>query len=97
MQKGQLKGLVLVPKWPTQTWWQVAMKMLVQSPVVLPMNELTLYLPNNPNERHLVQNVVANVSLIRKQLRALSTTATRVMEASWRSGTRKQYESTLSR
>ena len=52
IQREKSEGLVLIPKWPTQTWWPVVMKMLVQSPVVLPMNELTLYLPSHPNERH---------------------------------------------
>ncbi len=52
IQREKSEGLVLIPKWPTQTWWPVVMKMVVQSPVVLPMNELTLYLPSHPNERH---------------------------------------------
>ena len=47
----------------------------------------------------LPENDVTNVSLIRKHLqdRGFSPTATRIMEASWRFGTRKQYESTLSK
>jgi hypothetical protein len=45
------------------------------------------------------ENVPDNVSLIREQLenRGFSATATNVMEASWRSGTRRQYECTLSK
>ena len=46
------EGLVLVPKWPTQTWWSAAMQMLVQPPVMLPKSETTLFLPSNPQERH---------------------------------------------
>ena len=47
----------------------------------------------------LPENDVTNVSLIRKHLqdRGFSPTATRIMEASWIFGTRKQYESTLSK
>ncbi|CAB4040573.1 Enzymatic poly, partial [Paramuricea clavata] len=45
------------------------------------------------------QNVPVAVSLIRKQLenRGFSQTVTNVMDASWRSGTRKQYECYLSK
>ncbi|XP_028412548.1 uncharacterized protein LOC114535439 [Dendronephthya gigantea] len=52
IQEKKSEGLILVPKWPTQTWWPVLMKMLIQRPVVLPSNNLTLYLPSNPDERH---------------------------------------------
>ena len=52
IQKERSEGLVLLPKWPTQTWWPVAMKMLVQRPVALPADQSTLYLPNSPDERH---------------------------------------------
>ncbi|CAB4030534.1 Transposon Tf2-6 poly [Paramuricea clavata] len=52
IQKEQCEGLILVPKWPTQTWWPVAMKMLVQKPVLLPMQEFTLFLPSKPTEKH---------------------------------------------
>ena len=45
------------------------------------------------------ENATSNVSLIREKLKnqGFSTTVTHIMEASWRTGTRKQYESTLSK
>ena len=52
IQKECSEGLVLVPKWPTQTWWSVAMQMLVQPPVMLPKSETTLFRPSNLQERH---------------------------------------------
>ena len=61
IQKEGSEGLVLVPKWTTQTWWPVAMQMLVQLPVVLPRSESTLFLPSNPKERHSLHK---NMSLV---------------------------------
>ena len=46
------KNTILVFQAGNQHWWPVAMKMLVQRPVALPADELTLYLPNNPDDRH---------------------------------------------
>ena len=50
-EQEQSIGIIVVPTWPTQTWWPVAMKMLVQAPVVLPATERTLYLSSHPTEK----------------------------------------------
>ena len=73
------------------------MKMLVQRPVALPADQLTLYLPNNPDERHplyqkmmlLTCHLSGNISRTEDFLVQLPK--------SWRSGTRKKCESTLSK
>ena len=49
IRKEQSDGILAIPKWPNQIWWPVAMKMLVQAPVVLPATERTLYLPSHSN------------------------------------------------
>ena len=36
MQQEKSEGMVLIPKWPTQTWWPMAMRMLIQVPLILP-------------------------------------------------------------
>lgn len=52
IQKEKSEGLLIIPKWPTQSWWPVAMRMLMQSPILLPQTPSTLILPSNPLEKH---------------------------------------------
>ena len=95
MQQEKSEGLVLIPKWPTQAWWPMAMRMLIQVPLILPKEKTTLFLPSNPKEVHPLQNSLVLV------LRHLSGNAyraeiflqvlTEIIETSWRAGTRKQY------
>ena len=86
IQKEHSDEIVVVLRWPTQTWWPVAMKMLAKASVVLPANERTLYLPIPPNEKrpphqklslrmcHLSGNNF-------KTFRGLSSTFINIMEA----------------
>ena len=52
IQEEKATGLLLVPKWPTQPWWPKLMQMLIQSPIQLPRDRDTLFLPSNPQELH---------------------------------------------
>ena len=52
IQQDQATGLVVVPFWPTQTWWPPLTRMLIQAPLVLPKRKNTLYLPQDPNAVH---------------------------------------------
>lgn len=45
-------GLLVVPNWPTQTWWPYLMNMLIDFPLILPRKEDTLYLPAHPQLLH---------------------------------------------
>ena len=45
-------GLLVVPHWPTQTWWPYLMNMLIDFPLLLPRKEDTLYLPAHPQLLH---------------------------------------------
>ncbi|XP_046860900.1 uncharacterized protein LOC124454136 [Xenia sp. Carnegie-2017] len=45
-------GLVLVPNWPTQSWWPALMQMLIAHPVVLSRGRMTLTLPAHPDQIH---------------------------------------------
>ena len=38
-------GLLVVPHWPTQSWWPFLMNMLINYPIILPRGKETLYLP----------------------------------------------------
>ena len=52
IQKEKSEELVIIPKWPTKSWWPVAMRMLMQSPIILPRTTSTIFLPSNPSEKH---------------------------------------------
>ena len=52
IQKEKSEGLVIIPKTPTQSWWPVAMRMLMQSPIILPRTPSIIFLPSNPSETH---------------------------------------------
>jgi hypothetical protein len=41
-------GFLVVPHWPTQTWWPYLMHMLIDLPLILPREKQTLYLPADP-------------------------------------------------
>ena len=48
----QATGIIIVPNWPTQTWWPYLMSMLINYPIILPRKTRTLSLPEQPQEIH---------------------------------------------
>ena len=48
----QATGIIIVPNWPTQTWWPYLMSMLIHYPIILPRKTRTLFLPAQPQEIH---------------------------------------------
>ena len=55
IQQDKATGLLVVPVWPTQTWWPYFTAMLIASPILLPRKKDTLYLPENPTAVHPLQ------------------------------------------
>jgi len=51
-QQEKVQGIIIVPKWPTQTWWPVLMRMLIDNPVLLPKRKKLLFLPSSPEKIH---------------------------------------------
>ena len=45
-------GICVLPEWPTQAWYPLAMSMLKKEPVRLKANKHLLYLPSHPQEVH---------------------------------------------
>ena len=45
-------GLLVVPHWPTQTWWPCLMNTLIDFRLMLPRKEDTVYLPAQPQLLH---------------------------------------------
>ena len=52
LEHDQATGVVVIPRWPTQAWYSVAMKMLISHPVLLQHNPKLLLLPSHPQEVH---------------------------------------------
>jgi len=52
IRKEESEGLVILPKWTTQSWWPMAMKMLTQAPLILPRKTAILFLPSDPSKKH---------------------------------------------
>ena len=48
----QATGIIIVPNWPTQTWWPYLMSMLINYPIILPRKTRTLFLPAQPQDIH---------------------------------------------
>lgn len=45
-------GLLVVPYWPTQSWWPFLMNILINYPIILPRGKETLRLPAQPQLLH---------------------------------------------
>lgn len=48
----QAEAIVVMPKWPTQTFYSKAMEMLVTQPLLLPTTDNILLLPTKPDKQH---------------------------------------------
>ncbi len=99
VRKEESEGLVIIPKWSTQSWWPMAMKMLIQAPVILPTKASTLFLPSNPSKKHPLHEklvlIKCHLSGNSSKKRDLSPTATKILDTAWKTGTTKQYDSHL--
>ena len=57
LQKVQMENIVamiVVPDWPSQTWYTTLTNMLVQKPMIIQPSQNALILPNCPNEVHVL-------------------------------------------
>ena len=52
VMRDQAKGIIVVPRWKTQVWWPMLMRLLDQDPVLLPTKTSTLSLPPQPKKTH---------------------------------------------
>jgi hypothetical protein len=46
------RGVLVVPQWPTQSWYPMLLPILEQPPVVLSPAQNMLLLPSKPKQRH---------------------------------------------
>jgi hypothetical protein len=54
--KENAEGIVVIPDWPTQSWYPKAMQMLQKPPVPLKARESLLHLPGQPNQVHPIHH-----------------------------------------
>ena len=48
-------GIIVIPHWPTQSWWPYLTNMLINCPLMLPSTPTTLMLPSHPQKIHSLQ------------------------------------------
>ncbi|CAB4027168.1 Hypothetical predicted protein [Paramuricea clavata] len=51
-------GLIVVPHWPTQSWWPYLTDMLIAKPIILPRKPDLLYLPSEPQRIHPLSKTI---------------------------------------
>lgn len=52
IQQDSAEGIMIVPAWPTQSWYPRLLQMLVDKPIVLPKSRHLLHLPYKPDQHH---------------------------------------------
>ncbi|CAB4025485.1 Transposon Tf2-6 poly, partial [Paramuricea clavata] len=52
LEQDKATGVIVIPKWPTQVWYSMAMRMLISCPVLLQHSARLLLLPSHPQETH---------------------------------------------
>ncbi len=84
IQQEQCTVVVVVPRWPTQTWWPKLVSLLIAYPILLPKTRDTLILPPT-----LFTSRATHVPLVWKSLESqgLSAAASNIISQSWRQGT----------
>ena len=51
-------GIIVIPHWPTQSWWPCLTNMLINCPLMLPSTRTTLTLPWDPQKIHPLQKTL---------------------------------------
>ena len=100
IREDKATGLIVVPYWPTQPWWPYLTNMLIASPIILPRDKDTLWLPSTTATSSVTQEFNPGaMPLVRTRLtqQGISEEASTIILQGWRSGTQKQYQSYLTR
>ena len=91
IQQDQATGILIVPLWPTQAWFHLALQMFCNQPWILPPRETSLQDPaTTPTSQ---ETPPTGVSCLRRSFERynLSTEVVDFIMESWRKGTKKQY------
>ena len=52
IREDKATGILVLPHWPTQSWWPYLTSMLIGQPIILPRTSKLLYLPAKPEQIH---------------------------------------------
>lgn len=52
LEQDKATGILVIPRWPTQVWYSMAMRMLISCPVLLQHSARQLMLPSHPQKVH---------------------------------------------
>lgn len=58
LEQDKATGIVVIPRWPTQVWYSMAMRMLISCPVLLQHNARLLLLPSHPQKVNFLADLV---------------------------------------
>ena len=97
IQEDKAIFLVILPLWPTQTWFPRALPLLVEEPVLLPRQ--CIFLPQDPALVHLLSNKLRLTAMVlgNHLSQGISSEVTEFLLESWRNGTKQQYEPHIKR
>ena len=90
----QATGIIIVPNWPTETWWPYRMSMLINYPIILPRKARTLFLTALPQEIHPLHK---KLELLACHFSGTSCLSKEFQKKLQRTGTQKQYRTYLER
>ena len=87
-------GITTLPFWPTQVWWPQLLKMLIATQFLLPKQEELLSLSHSPQTLHPLMRKSTMLACL---LSGISEAAAKLIMASWRDGTKKQYSTYITK
>ena len=101
LEQDKATGIVVIPRWPTQVWYSMAMRMLISCPVLLQHSARLLMLPSHPQKVHPLHKkldlLICHLSGKKLHASGLSQAASDIIMCAWRDGTEKQYQTYLSK
>jgi hypothetical protein len=83
-------GIIVIPQWPTQSWWPYLTNMLINCPLMLPSTQTTLMLPSHPQKIHPLQK---NLRLLMYHLK-VKEFQKKLLQSSYKHGDRGLKNST---
>lgn len=86
IQEDKATFLVILQLLPIQTWFPRALQLLVEEPVVLPQQCISL--PHDPTLVHPLSNKLRLAAMV---FQGISSEVPGVLPESWRNGTKQQY------
>ena len=95
VRKDQASCIMIVPQWPSQIWWTALMKLLIDNPVVIEVNQGTLTIPNTTKQHPLTNKLKLLACRLSGNPYAPERFQKRLPISSWQPGEIQQNLSTL--